>query len=331
MPRTPRPPMINPTNRRPRSWSAVPRMRSSAQYTARIGRTYPTGPTRPRTPTVSRRPNGPPECNHSPRTPSAANTTRPTPRTSAAREVTCRAVRLPIALMAPERWRPRARPGVFFAARPRLDAVREDRFRVKLRSPGPLHRHDHRHDNRLSLRNLEKVAAEVSPDALFDHRLIRDLVGRARLERLQGEGPCLLQEIVGGLVEHEPAVDDVRSRQHSARMRVHGRDDDHDAVPGQLPAVAEDRLADVTDPETVHEDHPGLDARAAPHGIAQLNGISVLHDQDAVLGHAHLHGQPCVMGEMPQLAMDRDEPSRPNQVQHELQLFRRGVPRHVHG
>src|SRR5207237_4882260 len=171
--------ITSPASLRPRSSSAVPKTRSRAQYAATIGRAYPTGPTTPRTATWSNRPNGPPARNHRPRTESTASTTSPTPRASAARGVRWRATLVRADFS-------RARSPRLAPARPRVGARRlrlrfdEDRFDGTL--PGTsLHLHDHGHDNRLSLRNLEKVPPEIPPDALFDHRLIGHFVVRARL------------------------------------------------------------------------------------------------------------------------------------------------------
>ena len=45
---------------------------------------------------------------------------------------------------------------------------------------------------------------------------------------------------------------------------------------------------------------------------------------------SHIHRQPGVVSEVAQLAVDRDEPAGPDQVEHELELLGGGVPGHVH-
>src|SRR5439155_26620966 len=136
-------------------------------------------------------------------------TTMPTPVASAARGVRWRVMRLPAAFRR-ARSAPLVRPR---PARPRLAfaRLREDLATVP---PGPpLDLHDHRHDNGLSLRNLEKGPPQGAPDALFDHGLVGHLVVGAGLERLQGEGASLLEDRLRGLVEHESPVDHVGPRQ----------------------------------------------------------------------------------------------------------------------
>ena len=64
----------------------------------------------------------------------------------------------------------------------------------------------------------------------------------------------------------------------------------------------------------------------------ELNDVAVLCQQnlDVTVCAAHDPGRyPRVLRKLPILAMDRDEVARPDQREHELQLFSRAVARHV--
>ena len=78
-------------------------------------------------------------------------------------------------------------------------------------------------------------------------------------------------------------------------MRVDRDHDDHDAVAGQLAAVAQDLAPTSPMPEAVHERHAGLDALASRDPLAQLDDVAVLADQDVVVRDADLLGEPRVM------------------------------------
>ena len=112
---------------------------------------------------------------------------------------------------------------------------------------------------------------------------------------------------------------------------VHGHHNDHDPVLGQPSPVPEHDLADVADPQAVHERHPGLDPVHDPDLLADLHHVAVLRDHGVVGGDPDLAGQPDVVVEVAALAVHRDEPPRAHQVEDGLQLVGGGVPGHVDG
>ena len=64
--------------------------------------------------------------------------------------------------------------------------------------------------------------------------------------------------------------------------------------------------------------------------LADLDHVAVLADDHVVARDAHLDGEPGVMLEMPALAVDRDEPPRPDQREHEPELLLGRVTAGVH-
>src|SRR5215472_3391665 len=127
---------------------------------------------------------------------SAVRTTSPTPSASAARGDRWPATRDPALRMRPGPRGARRAPRSFFDAR----AFERAAFGRRARLDGISDLHDHGHDNRLSLRNLEKVLAERAADVLLQHALVGHLVGRALLERLHRAIARLLEDRIGGVV-----------------------------------------------------------------------------------------------------------------------------------
>jgi hypothetical protein len=114
-------------------------------------------------------------------------------------------------------------------------------------------------------------------------------------------------------------------------VSVDGDDDHDDALGGELAAISEDDLADVSDAEAIHEGHPGRDTACELDLLPHLDHVAVLADQDVVGGDADLGCDLRVVCELPAFAVDGDEPAGPNQRQHQAQLLGRGVSARVHG
>ena len=181
------------------------------------------------------------------------------------------------------------------------------------------------------MRNLEEVLAQRTPDALLEHALVGDPIRRAPVQGLEGSLAGLLEYDLGGLVEDEAAVDDVGPGQHLPAVGVHGHHHHDDPVAGELASVTQDRLADVPDAQPVDEGHPRLHALAAAQDLTDLDGVPVLADKDALIGDAHLAGEARVVGEVSELPVNGNEPPRPDEVQHELELLGCRMPGDVHG
>ncbi len=132
-----------------------------------------------------------------------------------------------------------------------------------------------------------------------------------------------------GEIEHA-ARDEVRTGDDARFLRVDGDDDHHDPVAGEVLAIAQHRFADVADPAAV--DHhvaavgPSDFLRAL---FGELHHVTVLGDEDVVARDAGLLRQVAVRDEHAILAVDRDEVFRPHEVEHQQQLFLRGMSRDV--
>src|SRR6266540_726777 len=161
---------------------------------------------------------------------------------------------------------------------PRTSAPRGDRWRTILdlafrmgRAPARLPLPEERRD---AVR-LEALAFVLERDFF--------LVAIALLQRHQDPMARFFQDGLGWFLDH-PAIDDVRSGQDVARVRVHSDHDHNDPVAGQLAPVSQHHLSDVADPQAVDEGHPGRDAYAPAKRGADLYRVAVLADQDAVHG-----------------------------------------------
>src|SRR5207244_853533 len=119
----------------------------------------------------------------------------------------------------------------------------------------------------------------------------------------------------------------------AAGVSVDGDDRHHDAVFGEVAAVANDHVLHHVvhrsgiDADPAHGDPPGF-ARAM---VVDLQNVAGFHDEALFHpGEAQVLGQPGVFGKLPELAVNRHEEARPHQVQHELHLFDAAVAGDVH-
>ena len=129
-----------------------------------------------------------------------------------------------------------------------------------------------------------------------------------------------------GQVEHA-ARDQIGSGDDARFLGIDRDDDHHDAVGGEMLAIAQHRFADVADAGAV-------DHHVAAVGAADLVAAAVAVNSSTSpfsmmctfsRGDAGLFGQPPVRDEHAVLAVDRDEVLRPHEVEHQKQLFLRGV------
>ena len=84
--------------------------------------------------------------------------------------------------------------------------------------------------------------------------------------------------------------------------------------------------ADVADDAVdveVASGHGPLDA--LDPGVGEHELVAVLAHEDAVLGHAHLHGEAAVLAQVPVLAVHRREPLGLGDVEQRLDLLGLGV------
>ena len=129
---------------------------------------------------------------------------------------------------------------------------------------------------------------------------------------------------------HEPAGDHLGVLAHPAGRFFQGQVDQDDAVAAERFALADHGGADIANPSAIHEDILARDALAQAHlPILELDHLAVLDHGDILGRDAHLAGQGSVLVQLAQLAVDRDEIFRADQVDEQLDLLLAGMPGNV--
>ena len=148
----------------------------------------------------------------------------------------------------------------------------------------------------LALRDLEEVALQHPPDVLLEDRGIDHLGRGALAEGVDHPVARLVEDVAGRLLVHEAPVHDVGTAHELAGSGRDRHDDHDDAVPSELPAVAQDLAAHITDPQAVDEGHPGANALHPLDLLPHLDDIAILADQDVFTRDADLLRDPRVAG-----------------------------------
>ena len=116
-----------------------------------------------------------------------------------------------------------------------------------------------------------------------------------------------------------------------ARALGQGHDDDDHAFHGQLLAVTDDDITDVTDAETVDKDPAGIDVTRLMTGtIGKFENLSIVANEYMILFYPHLYGQFAVTAQHPVFPVDRNEILRFDQAEHYFQLFLAGMTGYMH-
>ena len=139
--------------------------------------------------------------------------------------------------------------------------------------------------------------------------------------------PGLLEDVAGGLVVDEPAVDDVGAADELAGLRVDRDDDHHDAVARRAcagraatsPHVADARGRRRTSSRAGPARPCGPARRARPCRRPRRPGCGRAGCRPRSASRAWC-------ARCRRSPWHRDEPTRPHEVQHELQLLGRRVP-----
>src|SRR5437879_7218712 len=195
-----------------------------------------------------------------------------------------------------------------------------------------LHLHDEGEDHRPAVETLE-ISPQCLADLLLHLRRVGARLGVDGSQRLEDGAPRPLEDVRARLLPHDPAGDEVGPGDDLARLlgdRQHG---EHEAVLGEVAAVAQHLVLDVADALPVDEDAAG-GYPLGPPGAArrvELEHVAVLEEMARLRGDPDLHRQAVMADEMAVLAVHRHEVARADQVHHELQLFLRGVPGDVDG
>ena len=119
-----------------------------------------------------------------------------------------------------------------------------------------------------------------------------------------------LDDSSGSMTPRERRSGPARS---DAGVAVEGQRHHQDPVLRQVAAVAQHDLLDVPHPQAVDEHQAGADLFAALDRLGvELDGLTVLDHDDAVVGDAGLARELRVLQQLPVLAVDRDEEARPD-------------------
>ncbi len=168
--------------------------------------------------------------------------------------------------------------------------------------------------------------------SLISPSSVRSAAEHSSIDRRQERG-AVLEHVAGLGLGHEAARDDLRRAFTPAGLPVHDHDRHHQAVGGEMAAVAQHLVVDLAGARAVDE-HP-----AGRHGVEHAAALGVEAHAVAVLGEQHPAGgrqsagdhlgDAGVAGELPELAVHRHEVARPHQRQHQLELVDAAVPRDV--
>src|SRR5215471_1796023 len=165
---------------------------------------------------------------------------------------------------------------------------------------------------------------QIHADLFLHHAPIGLLFLIRAFERLGDDLPGGLDK-VGALARNcESAAHDFGQAFDAARVAVDGDDGEHDAVFGEMPAVADHHLLH----HVIHA--AGVDADAAGgHGAGFARALAVDLEDLAGIHHEALFesgvsqvlGEAGMLGELAELAVDGHEVARANQVQHQAHLL----------
>src|SRR5262245_37398652 len=109
--------------------------------------------------------------------------------------------------------------------------------------------HHGRDDDRPPLRPLVEQARGGLPHPLLDDARIVDALGGKLLQAVNHRRARLGDQVLGDRLVDEPSGDDVGPGEDHPGLGVDGRHDVHEPVVAKLAPVAQDRRADVADPE----------------------------------------------------------------------------------
>ncbi len=148
------------------------------------------------------------------------------------------------------------------------------------------------------------------------------------LDDLAGPQAHFFEQILRFLEINKSARDDIRAGPHPAGFGIHYRNDNKDAVLGQMLTVAEHHFFHIADSQAVDHDIVGRRPVLEPpdFGTVHRNDVSVLGHHDIFFGNTGFLGKLRVELEHEVVAVDRDEEARPGKLDHLFQFIALGVP-----
>src|SRR6266542_3322361 len=180
-------------------------------------------------------------------------------------------------------------------------------------------------------RALVQERGEALVDGVLERRRLREVrPGLGSPEALDDLLLRLLEEVGRILLGDEALRHDVRARDDGSRLLLDGDDHEEDAFVADRQPVAHHRLADVPHPEAVDVHLARRDVRAdARAARVDLHDVAVRDDEGVLLGDADVDRHARVPHEHPVFAVDRDEETRAQDVQEQLQLLLARMTRDV--
>src|SRR5436309_9136275 len=192
--------------------------------------------------------------------------------------------------------------------------------------------HDDGQHERPAARAFANEASQLHPKLLFDEALIGTLLHTRLLDDFGQNAGAVRQKRLA-IVQHEAARDHFGNAFERAGLLVDCHDRHHEAVFGQMAAVAKHLVANFARASAVdeHAADRGLPTDARFIGV-ELQDVAVLGAQDLRLrltaGEDAL-GDSGMLRELPELAMNRHEVPGADERQHQLQLLLAAMPRDV--
>ena len=185
---------------------------------------------------------------------------------------------------------------------------------------------DHGQHHGAAARGLIQIAADVRLHAALDGRPVVLFLPLAAGKAFIHDTLELAHECLRLFDIHKAAGNDLRI---SDRLAVFGRERDdghHDAVLGQMTAVAQHGAADVTDAGAVDIHIARWDiARRAHTALGDLDHFAVFSHEHVLRLHAHEFADLGMLAQHPILAVHGDKVTRLRQREHHLQLLLAGM------
>src|SRR5271157_332153 len=197
--------------------------------------------------------------------------------------------------------------------------------------PVALNLQDHRQHHGTLARLLIKVLAQRGADFFLDHAPVAHFLGVRLGDGFQNHLARAFHQVCRFLQGHEAAGDDFRRRLKLTGVLVDGEDGNHDAVLGNVAPLLEDDVAHFVEGPDIDADAAHTYALAPPRAaLVELQHVAALHQEALLRNRGDFARQLDVAIELSILAVDGHEVLGPDQVEHQLHLFRAAVTGDVH-
>src|SRR5713101_3500385 len=174
------------------------------------------------------------------------------------------------------------------------------------------------------------VAFQVHADFFLDDAPVGFFLRIGLLDGLQNDVARAVDELLAVVAGQKAARHDLRLRFEPPGVFVNGEDGDDDAGLREVFAVADDDVLDLFERAGVHANAArGYRFGARRAFLGELDGPAVFDEQNLTGDDAELMGQGGVAEELPVLAVNRNEITRPHELQEQFLLFLAAMPGNV--